>query len=86
MTDDRMTMPWVDSFDPPRGTAILNGLSNVNVPCPTIQANSLIFMSIIQVIGTVGVFFVSGITPGVGFSIASVALNVSKVSWLVLEP
>lgn len=64
----------------------MNGLANIPVAVPTITANALIFVSILQLNGTIGVVLVSSITPGVGFTLTTIALNSSKVAWLVLEP
>lgn len=67
-----------------RGTATLNGISAVTVPCPQVTATSIILVSIQSVSGTVGLFWVSGRTPGVSFSLTSVALNSSTVGWAVI--
>lgn len=69
-----------------KGTATLNGLSTVNVPCPQVTAQSIILTSIQTPNGSVGLFWVSSRTPGTGFSLVSVALNSSVVGWAVMEP
>jgi hypothetical protein len=79
-------MPDQVGFAPTRGTAVLNGLSVVNVPCPTITANSLIFTNLLVGAGTLGVVVISSRTPGVGFGVTSVLLNTSTIAWMVIEP
>lgn len=69
-----------------KGTIALNGISAVSVPCPQVTAVSIILVSIQSISGTLGVFGVSGRTPGVGFTLVSVALNSSIVGWAVIEP
>lgn len=69
-----------------RGTAVLNGLSVVNISCPGITANSLIYTSLLVGGGTLGVVVISSRTPGVGFGVTSVLLNTSTIAWMVLEP
>lgn len=82
----RDEMPDYAGFTPIRGTAVLNGLSVVNVPCPSITANSLIFTQLLVSGGTLGVVVISSRTPSVGFAITSVLLNTSTIAWMVIEP
>jgi ABC-type nickel/cobalt efflux system permease component RcnA len=69
-----------------KGTAVLNGITTVVVPCPQITANSLIFTSIMAGSGTLGVIQVVSRNPGVSFSVSSVALAASTIAWMVIEP
>lgn len=69
-----------------RGTAVLNGISTVNVPCTQITAVSLIFTNTLVVGGVLGVVAISSRTPGVGFAVSSIALNTSTIAWCVMEP
>lgn len=90
MTTNRVSMPFPSV--PPnllqgyKGTAVLNGISAVPISCPGITATSIVLTSIMLVSGIVGVITVTGITPGVGFSVLSVALAASTIGWEVLEP
>lgn len=79
-------MPAPPQWSPTRGTATLNGLSTVNVPAPDITAASLIFTGIKDPAGTLGAILITSKTPGVGFSVTSVLLNTSVMSWMILEP
>lgn len=65
------------------GTFTLNGLSAVVVPCPGILASSLVIPGLQLVSGTLGIFGISAITPGVSFTVVSVALNTSTVPYMV---
>lgn len=69
-----------------KGTAVLNGISTVNVACTAVTANSLIFTNTLVVGGVLGVVAISSRTPGVGFAVSSIALNTSTIAWLVIEP
>lgn len=71
---------------PAMGTAVLNGITTVNVPCPSLTANSLIFTNVLIVTGTLGLIGIVSRTPGVGFAVSSVALNSSTIAWMVVEP
>jgi len=78
----RTSLP--DREIPASGLATLNGLLAVVVPCPEVQADSLIFTQIMVAGGTPGLVWVSAISPGVSFTVVSVALNTSVISWMIL--
>lgn len=78
-------MGRVIGLDPPRGRATLNGLTAVPVACPSITATSLIFITIRVPVGSLGIVWVASITAGVGFSLGTIALNTSEVSWMVID-
>lgn len=69
-----------------RGTAVLNGITTVNVTCPQITASSLIFTNVLVVGGVLGVVGIASRTAGVGFAVSSIALNTSTIAWCVMEP
>lgn len=79
-------MPDDVGLAPKMGKVVLNGITNVPVACPEVAADSLIFLTIIIPGGTIGVPWVSAINPGVGFSVASIALASSTVAWMVAAP
>lgn len=84
---DRDVMPdQTGMAKPAMGTAVLNGIATVNVPCPTITANSLVFTNVLIVTGTLGLVGIVSRTPGVGFAVSSIALNSSTIAWMVVEP
>lgn len=84
---DRDVMPdQTGMAKPAMGTAVLNGLATVNVPCPTLTANTLIFFNVLIVTGTLGLVGIVSRTPGVGFAVSSIALNNSTIAWLAIEP
>lgn len=69
-----------------KGTAVLAGLSVVNVPCPTLGPNTLIFHNVLLVSGTLGLVGIVSRTPGVGFAVSTIALNTSTIAWMTIEP
>jgi hypothetical protein len=85
-TRTRMPDRIGSTFDPPRGTAVLNGLSVVNVPCPSVTANSIILHDILIPGGVIGVVQTVSRTPGVGFGVLTVALGTSTIGWVCMEP
>lgn len=66
------------------GIATLNGIASIPVSCPGITATSKILFSIREPLGTVSIVWPSSVTPGTGFSLTSLALNTSTVSWVVI--
>jgi hypothetical protein len=79
-------MPDRVGINPARGRATLAGIANVVIPCPDVTADSLIFLTIVIPGGTIGVPWVSAIVPGVSFSVATIALGTSVISWMVIPP
>lgn len=86
MMDIRAIVPPLPATPIPRGKFTVSGLSVVNVSEPAVTANSIILYSPVQISGTLGVAGITGITPGVGFSVVSVVLNTSTYGYAVWEP
>lgn len=80
-TGETYTVPVVAN---PKGTVTLNGVTPVAVSVPSLTAGSIVLVTIQVVAGLLGVVAVSSVTPGVGFSLLTVALGTSVVGWEVL--
>lgn len=67
------------------GTFIANGATPVVVSAPGITANSTILFGLKTVGGTPAAIFETARTPGVGFTVNSVALNTSTYNWRIIN-
>ena len=81
-----MSDAQVFSLGPRYGSVTANNAGVVNVPLPSVTANSVVLLSVKTAVGAnAGVAYVSSLTAGTGFSIVGGAADTSVYNYVVLN-
>jgi hypothetical protein len=68
-----------------RGTITASGTTAVTITNPSVNANSVIILTVKTVSGTVGPAYVATATPGTGFTVKSASGDASTYNYLIMN-